>query len=78
LARVSVPSTQLAGQKAAQTQTLMLTHGERNLLVEHILVHAHFVAVRLAGGRTRIAHAFQHHLQEQRVDLLRHCVQRLR
>ena len=58
-------------EQRAQAQVLALTQGQRNLLVEHVLIHAHFVAVGLAQLGARVAHALQHHLQEQRLHLLR-------
>jgi hypothetical protein len=57
---------------------LTLAQGERDLFVEHVLVHAGFIARRLTGRLARIPHALQHHLQKQCVDLLRDGAQGLR
>jgi hypothetical protein len=65
-------AAQLPLEQPRDAEILTLAQGERHLFVEHVLVHAGLVARRLAGRLARIAHAFQHHLQEQRLHLLGH------
>src|SRR5580704_13968598 len=69
---------QLLHQHVGESQAMAPGELERQLVIEHALVHLGLVAAEdriLADG---LAHALEHHLGEQALELLRHLAQRAR
>jgi hypothetical protein len=67
---------QLLHHQICDAEAATLGHFERHLVVEHAAVHLAFLRVEQLVARTRLAHALQHHLREQRLELTRRLAHR--